>query len=91
MGKYGGYTEQEEVKKDENEEEQNNNAFGLNSAPEEETKPEKKKKTANDISFGGKPSFGNKGVARNALKGFEGELDDIDKVQTKKEKNAQKF
>ena len=60
---------------------------------EEEAQPTKqsKKKTANDITFGGKPSFGNKGVARNALKGFEDNLDEIDKVQTKKERNAQKF
>ena len=59
---------------------------------EAKTDNKKQKKTANDISFGGgKPSFGNKGVARNALKGFEDDLNEIDKVQTKKEKQAQKL
>ena len=59
---------------------------------EEEAQPTKsKKKNASDITFGGgKPTFGNRGAARNALKGFEDNLDEMDKVQTKKEQKAQK-
>ena len=50
--------------------------------------PKKQKKTASDISFGGKPSFGKK-RAQNALEGFEDTFDDIDKVQSKKDRKAQ--
>lgn len=56
-------------------------------AAQQSDQPKKQKKTATDISFGGKPTFGKK-RAQNALEGFEDTLDDQDKVQSKKDRKA---